>query len=627
MPTSNNQIRITELDYDQILQNLVAFMKTDPAFADYDFSGSGLRLLSRVLAYVTFYQAYYLNAAVNESFLDTAQLRSSVSSHGRSLGYAIHGVQSASVFANVSLTVADSSALQITVPKNTQFAFSGNNQYTFYNTSDITTTLNATSMTYEAGNVSLVEGRPLNYQFTVDQTNPSQRFIIPNANVDYNRVSVIVQASASSNLTTNFKQSTTYLNIKPTDAVFFVEETSEGFPELIFGNGVLGLALNQSNVIRVSYYISRGPGGNGINGPFQIFNSTINGLVSGVATVAAPSSGGSEPENLDDVRFLAPKSYQAQNRCVTVDDYKTIILREYGSHIAAINVFGGEQGDPNDIKERPIFGKVFIVLKPNVGLQFTDVEESYIQNQIVAPRNVVGIIPEIIAPDYAYIICNSLVKYDPKATTLSSSQLTSDIEDNIKTYAQNNIEKFDTSFRFSKLARTIDDTDESILSSLTRLDLEKRFFPVLNQPNQFILKFRTPLRKSGNASAILEASSNRFSYADPVGNIFDDCFLYEQAGSLEVAYRDSNNTIQVVTNQVGSIDIQSGLVTINNFSPISIENNESDIRIRVTPTITDFTPHLNQLFTLDPLDVKVLLITDASFLPAEQLAFFQGGLL
>ena len=467
MSTLPTQIDIAELDFDQILTNLIAFMKTDPTFADYDFGGSGLRLLTRVLAYVTFYQAYYLTNCVNEAFLDTAQLRSSVASHARMLGYQIHGTISARTFANTFVQLANTSATQVTLPKNTQFSLSANNIYNFYNVQDATLSQNASTLLYEGDNILLVEGRPLQYQFTVDLTNPAQQFIIPNSNVDYTTITVAVQSGLNSNVTQVFVNAQNFLTIGPTDPVFFVQESYNGYPQLIFGNGVIGAPLLQGNIIIVSYFVSRGSGGNGITGPFQVLSANIAGFVRGTTLTdgnTAPSSGGSDEEDINDARFLAPLVYQAQNRCVTAQDYKTLILSQFGSSIGAINVFGGEQGDPTDPLHCPVFGKVFIVVAPKIGLYFSDIVKTNIAQNIVIPNCVVGIIPDVIDPDYIYIVVQTSVNYDPKATTLTNLQLQNAIANSILTYAEQNIEKFDVTFRFSKFVTVIDDTDPSILS-------------------------------------------------------------------------------------------------------------------------------------------------------------------
>lgn len=631
MPTLPNQINIGELDYDQILTNIVAFLKDDPAFADYDFAGSGLRVLMRALAYTTFYTAYYLTNAVNESFLDTAQLRSSVASHARMLGYSIRGSESARLNANVVVELSDTSAGQVTLPKNTQFTLAANASYSFYNVEDATLLQNTSTFLYEGTDVPLVEGRPLQYRFTVNTNDPTQRFVIPNANVDYKTITVQVQASASSNVTQVFNHQDNFIIITGTDRVFFVQESYNAFPELKFGNGTVGAALENGNIIIVNYYVTQGTVGNNIRGPFTLVAANIGGFVRGTTVVdgnTASSSGGSNQEDIDNARFMAPLVYQAQNRCVTSQDYKTVILANYGEHIAAINVFGGEQGNPNDPLERPVPSRVFIVLKPKVGLRFTDVTSRSIEKDIVGPRAMVGMMIQVIDPDYVYIVVSTSVKYDPKATTRSKLQLETAIANSVITYAQQNIEKFDASFRFSKLVRVIDDTDDAIVSSLTRLDLEKRIYPKLQISNQYVLKVGSPIRKDGDVSAILEATSHRFTYKNDAGTAQDKCFFYEQDGALHVVYRNTTtNQIVVWKSNVGLVNVATGIITISNFAPESIENNEIDVRLRVIPAVNDFTPRLNQLFTIDSAEVQIQLLNDNTASLDQQTNFFAGGIL
>lgn len=620
------------MDYDQILTNLVSFMKDDPAFADYDFAGSGLRLLSRVLAYVVFYQNYYLSAAVNEGFLDTAQLRSSVASHARMLGYNLKGTESARLVANVAIELDDSTAQTVMLPKRTQFTLAADSSIQFYNLDDVTMTVNANTEIYEASGVELVEGRPLTYQFTVDLTNPTQRFIIPNANIDYSTIEVQVKPSAASNTAEQFQPANNYLIIDDDDPVFFVQEAFDGFPELKFGNGVVGRALTQNNVVIVDYFVSRGSDGNNIRGPFRILTANVTGFVQGSTVTDAnttPSMGGINVEPLDNARYLAPLVYQTQNRCVTAEDYKAVILSTYGDRVGAINVFGGEQGDPDDPQTRPVFGRVFIALKPKIGQRFTDVERSSIEENLLKPRSIVGVIPQVIDPDYVYINVASSVRYDPKATTRTKPQLIAAISNNIVTFAQNNVEKFDTSFRFSRFIRVIDETDDAIMSSVTRIDLEKRIFPNLNESNKFVLKFNSGLRRNGDDSVIVEAKSHRFSYVNTAGVTKDNCFLYEQNGIVHVAYRDvATGQITLHVQNIGSADANTGLITIANFAPTAIEDDEIDVRIAVIPTVNDFVPRLNQLFTIDETEgVTIQLLNDDNFNQAEQQAFFDGGIL
>ena len=638
MPTTPAQLPITELDYDQILSNLIAFMKDDPTFSDYDFTGSGLRLLSRVLAYVTFYNNYYVTAAVNESFLDTAQLRSSIVSHAKMLGYNAHGTQSAVITTNVTAVMTSSSATSVTLPKNTKFELANDTSYLFYTVDDTALLQNTTTANnYEASDVLLVEGRPATYQFTVDVNDPTQRFIIPNANASFSHIEVVVQESATANTRTTFLQPTNLALVNDANAIFLVSEAYSGYPELTFGNGVVGKKLVHGNIVIVDYYISRGAAGNGIRGPFTINDSSFSGLARGVtATIDADtvaSYNGTDAEDVDQIRYIAPLMYSAQNRCVTGEDYKALILAEYGDSIAAINVFGGEEGNPNDVNERPAYGHVYIALKPKVGLRFTDSTHDIIMQTVVAPRQVIGVLPEIVIPDYVYVVVSTKALYDTKATTRSKDALVDAIKTGISDYATTAVEKFDTAFRFSRLARAIDDTDPAISSSLTRIEIQKRIQPTLNASNTLTLKFGGPLLRTGNTSVILPATQltgHRFSYTAANGTSFTNCYFAEANNVLQVVGLSNTatsaaQTLVFVQDSIGTVNTTTGVVTIAGFIPTDIEGDESDIRLNALPVRSDLVPSLNRLFTVDATSIRVDVADDAVTTAAND--FYQGGVL
>ena len=640
MATLPSQIRIAELDYDQILANLVEFMKADPTFSDYDFSGSGLRLLSRVLAYVTFYNSYYLSAAVNESFLDTAQLRSSVVSHAKMLGYQSHGVQSATYEANVTVILSDTSAATITLPKNTQFVLQSNSSAVFYNLDDTYLSQNTTTANnYEGTGITLIEGRPAQYRFTVDTLDPTQRFIIPNANIDFSHISVTVQSGQTS---VTFENADDMLLANSSSNIFLVSEAYDGYPELVFGNGVIGKALENGSVVIADYYISSGAAGNNIRGPFRIQSPSIanfvNGATAPVDANTVLSSGGSDVESIENIRYLAPLTYGTQNRAVTVDDYKAVILGEYSRYISAITIFGGEDGDPSDPDERPYYGRVFIAIKPATGVRFTQAFKESIITNIIKPHSIVGVLPQVIDPDYIYLIITTQAKYDPRATTRTRQQLSTAIIDAVDTYAEQYIEKFDTSFRFSRLTRAIDDADPAISSSLTRIELQKRIVPTLGVSNSLIVKFGTGLFKDGNNSVLLEPSQStghRFSYLDHDGVEVNNCFLRERDGIIDVVvYVTTESTVNgtttitrtlnVIDDAVGTIDITTGVMRLANFAPMTIENNAVDIWVNALPNSGDLSPTLNRMFTVERDTITVEVVDETAATP---VSFYQGGRL
>lgn len=714
MATSSSQLPIAELDYDQILQNLITFMKADPTFSDYDFSGSGLNLIARVLAYVTFYNSHYLSAATNESFLDTAQLRSSVVSHARMLGYQAHGRTSATYAANVVVLMDTNSPITVTLPRNTKFELTSNTALTFYNPESVSLTQNtANTVLYHASSVELVEGSPATYRFVVDTNNPTQRFIIPNANVDFNHFSVRVQDVASSEANTMFIRATELITPTATDPIYLVQETYNGYPEFKFGNGIVGKPLVNGNVVTVDYYLSRGQAGNNVRGPFRVVGTPIPSMVRGVTTSpdanTTPSNGGSNAEDVEAVRFLAPLTYGTQNRCVTADDYKTLLLSQHGTDIATLNVFGGEQGDPYDPQERPTFGRVYIAIKPTTGRVLSEKTASDIIRYTITPRNVLGVIPQIVDPEYLYILVRTRVLYNQSLTTRRRAELATAVVDNITTYSTQALEKFDAAFRFSRLTRVIDDTDPAIQSSITRIELQRRIFPRVNINNTIVVKFGVPLAKNKEQltintqdsaitvttkeklvtpstyteSAILKPSSHRFGYTAADGTMYTNCWLREANGIVQVMNTeaatkytftatlrngkvidkksyivDAGDTLpekiitttisdlytrnpgsivnqqpteeiirreSIVNDNVGTLNTTTGMMTLSNFIPTSIENNADDIWITVVPAQTDLTPKLNRLFTIERDTVAVEVVEQSD--TASTTAFFQGGLL
>ena len=345
------------------------------------------------------------------------------------------------------------------------------------------------------------------------------------------------------------------------------------------------------------------------------------------------SYNGTDAEDVDQIRYIAPLMYSAQNRCVTGEDYKALILAEYGDSIAAINVFGGEEGNPNDVNERPAYGHVYIALKPKVGLRFTDSTHDIIMQTVVVPRQVIGVLPEIVIPDYVYVVLATKALYDTKATTRSKEALVDAIKTGISEYATTAVEKFDTAFRFSRLTRAIDDTDPAISSSLTRIEIQKRIHPTLNASNSLTLKFGGPLLRTGTESVILPATQDtghRFSYTAANGTSFSNCYFAEANNVLQVVGLSNTatsaaQTLVVVQDAIGTVNTTTGVVTIAGFIPTDIEGDELDIRLNALPVRSDLVPSLNRLFTVDATSIRVDVADDAVTTAATD--FYQGGRL
>ena len=82
---------------------------------------------------------------------------------------------------------------------------------------------------------------------------------------------------------------------------------------------------------------------------------------------------GSAAEDVSSIKLRAPRYYEAQNRCVTEDDYETIV-RQIFPAVEDIYVFGGETLD------EPQFGRIFISIKPTTGDKISQVTKNYIKS-------------------------------------------------------------------------------------------------------------------------------------------------------------------------------------------------------------------------------------------------------
>ena len=337
---TKGKMQITELDFDNIKSNLKTYMKGQSTFTDYDFEGSGLSVLLDVLAYNTHYNAFMANMAANEMFLDTAVKRNSVTSHAKTLGYTPTSVKAPVAY--VDVTVNDANTASITM--NAGHAFSttiSGTTYQFVNTT--ARILQPTAGVYTYSNIPIYEGTWVTTKFTKDSTDADQRFIIPNANVDISTLSVTIQTSSSDTTLTTYTKANNLVEVKSTTSAFFIQETIDGEWEIYFGDGIVGKALTDGNIVILAYVVTNGDDANGANAFTS--TSTIGGFSNiSVATQTAAADGGAA-EGLDAIKYNAPFSYAAQNRTVTAADYKAIIPQLY-SNVKAIAVWGGEYNSP-----------------------------------------------------------------------------------------------------------------------------------------------------------------------------------------------------------------------------------------------------------------------------------------
>ena len=589
------KLNIAELDFDSIKNNLKDYFASQAEFTDHDFGGSAISVMLDILAYNTYYNAYYVNMLASESFLDSAQLRDSVVSKASMLGYTPKSSIGAKANVSITVTPADAPAT-ITIDKYTQFSSTVNGtSYTFC-TSD-STTVTPVNGVYTASGVTLAQGIPLTFRYTANTANTEQKFLLPNANTDMDTLTVTIQESASDTNTSVYTKATDITTINSTSNVYFVNEHTNGQFRVQFGDGTLGRKPTTGNIVLLKALVAEGADVNGAN------TFSASGTVGGYSTVSVAvtnaAAGGSDRETLESIKFNAPKTYETQNRAVTTDDYKKIVEGNV-SGLDSVSVWGGQD------HSTPTFGKVFVSAKPTgatslSAAQITSIKES------VSSYNMVAITPEVVDPDIVDLIFDTTVKYDSRLTTLSSGAVAASVIDTMQTYKTNNLLKFGSIFRYSALSTDIDKTESSIISNLTTITARKGITPSTTTADSYTISFNNAIY---NPSTTYEGAvtSSAFAYTDSTGTAYSTCYLDDKDGVFRIFYLSGADKV-ILSETAGTVTYSNGYISITSFKPDSFSG--STIDFTITPAANDLVPVRNQIFEIANTNITITMQDDA----------------
>jgi len=575
MATANTYLQVSELDFDDIRKNLKGYLSTQNQFKDYNFEGSAMSVLLDVLSYNTHYNAYYLNMIGNEMFLDTAQQRDSVVSRAKELGYLPVSAIGASANVTVAFSGIANTVSQFTIPKNSKFSTTIDDITYTYVTPEASLVINSANTFSKA--ITIKEGIPLTHKFTVNTSNPV-RYILPNKNIDTSSISVSVQESSSDTTTTEFTRATNIKQVYSTSPVFFLEESADEKYEILFGQGALGKSLKNNNIVIVDYLVCNANKTNSAN-VFSVDSLSIGvSYTSAVITTNVDSLGGRSSESIESIKFNAPRNYQTQNRAVVDNDYQRILIAE-NADLQSVIAFGGEKAVP------AVYGKVYIAVKPYGENYATNTRKSQIKDSI-SDRTPLGIDPVIINADYIYIVPTITTYYDKTSTTVSASQIESDIRSATLSYSTNNLERFGNKLRYSKFIRSLDNiTTGSILNNDVSISLEKRFIPNINKSERLLLNFNNKIRKG-------TLSSTEFTYKSFQAYLDDDSL-----GNVNIyRYDDAKVKTNIITN-AGTIDYDTGQVEVNTFAPTAFS--DTQLKVSMTPDRFDVIPVREQILIMD----------------------------
>jgi hypothetical protein len=584
MAQADNALRISELDFESIRTNLKNFLKNQSEFTDYDFDGSGMSVLLDILAYNTHYMGYYLNMVGNEAFLDTAQIRQSVISHAKHTNYVPNSQTAATAIVDIIVTPEggeDTSASTLTLPKYTRFIsepISGIN-YVFTTVSADSTIKSGGSFTFS--NVAIKQGEPITQNYLASG---NRRFNIPSANVDTDTIVVTVQQSAGNTDAKVWTLATDLTEITANSTVFFVEENSDanGNYTIQFGDGVLGKALSNDNIIIVNYLDTSGEYANKVNN-FVSIDSVGTYSSNIVVRSISPASGGAAKESVEEIKFRAPIHYTAQNRAVTKSDYEILLAKDY-PNIDAISVWGGDEED------NPVYGKIFISLKPKENYEITLDEKERIKNEIIKNRSVLTVIPEIVDPDYTYLTVTADVNYNPNITALDEAQLKELVRQAVIDYKNGNLKTFNSTFRLSQLEKAIDSAHESILGSSVTVYAQKRLEVSFGAARNYQTNFNFPLYRGFLDDKFFTFPA--INLYDVEGNI-QKAFIEDTPGaltgvdSISILTAGQNYTSEPVVTITGDGTGATAKATIVNgrLSNITVTNRGSDYTV-ANATIT-----------------------------------------
>jgi hypothetical protein len=588
---TNNRIKVSDLDYNQIRENLKTFMRGQSQFSDYDFEGSALSTLIDLLAYNTHYNALYTNLAINEMFLDSASKRSSVVSIANNFGYTPQSCTTARSSLDIVVTQLGATAQIKYIPKLSSFSATINSvQYSYYTLQDYSATRNADTYTFT--NVEVFEGTPQTQLFLCSMA--EQKFILPNKNIDISTLSLTVQQTGEQPDYEKYSLATDVLELTADSNIYFVKELDDQTYQISFGVNNLGKPINVGNIITVTYMVSNKSLGNGAT-VYTYTGVGLGGIVS--CSTLTTSYGGKESETINEIKSNVSQSFFDQNRAVTAGDYVSLIKRLY-TNLDSINVWGGEDNDP------PQYGKVFISIKPTNGPYLTPPEKSYLTETLLKSKNVVSVTPEIVDPSYLNLDVETTIYYNNNKTTRSADEISTAVQSTIALYRATNLKKFDGVFRMSKFAAAIDASDQSILSSITTFKLYSEVIPKYNAAATYTLNIVNPIYSENVPEEAFKSTGFYIDNSDTVYYLDDDGI-----GNIRLYNIVSNTGVKAFKSlNIGTINYATGSIVVRGLKITNLV--EANFYFIIKTQSFDVISVRNQIVDIPPERVSVTVIQD-----------------
>lgn len=590
---ANTTVNLVGLDFDELKNSLKSYLTTQNRFQDINFEGSNINVLLDVLAYNTYLNTFYTNMIASEMFLDTAQRRDSVISHAKSLNYLPRSFRSAKAYVNITITPS-TTANTVVLAKGTNFSTRvGANTFVF--TVPETRIITSTNNTFIAANTAIYEGQFLTDTYVMDYTVENQRFLISSEVVDTDSISVLVYENGNQT-PIEYMPSTSLFGLTSTSQVFFIQAAASERYEILFGDGALGRKPQNGAVIIVNYRTSSGELANSARN-FTI-GSSIDGHSNVVVTTVTAASGGTTSESTSSIRFNAPRFFQTQERAVTAQDYKTLLLARF-PEITSVSVYGGEDDIP------PRYGKVLIA----VDVANADGVAEYQKNEYtnyVRDRCSLSIDPIIVTPQFMYVDVTAKIRYDANATRLSQTDIQTLVTNAIINFNNDQLDDFAVTMRTSKLNAAVDAADASILSNDLYIRPYITVVPIPGSSYRSTIAFGNAIRQ--------QADVGRYPKYVDEQSVVTSTFTYQGIGGVSIEdngngalqiVRATPNSYTVIKTGVGTVNYNTGEISITGLVVDSYDGN--GINIYVVPTEKDVVASRNVILRIKPADIHITL--------------------
>ena len=605
-------IQLTEVDFQQIKDNLVNYLKSTEQFTDYDFDGSNLQVILNLIAYQAQLNAYSTNMIANESFLASATLRDNVVANARLTGFIPTSAKSAHSTVDVEWDL-ENSAYPSGFPNFIQIqpgpVFSvgtGNESYTF-NVVDPQAAATSSTGFAKFPNLVVHEGSYLTAKFTTDKSDYNQRFVLENVNVDTTTIRVEVQEDPNQELLQSYVQADNLVEITSDDRIFWLEEVENAYYELTFGDGLFGRALTDGAIVNISYIVTSGSVANGIS---NVANFYFNGRIFdsyGTRLTLDPTinsvtktNGGSDLESVSSIKFRAPRENAAQSRCVVAEDYDTLIRKVYPG-VDDIYVFGGEE------LEVPQYGRVYIVIKPLAGESLSAVTKNYIKKSLDDYR-VASLDLVIVDADILNIEVETTVLYDDKKTLKDNASIAAAARGALTEYGSStSVKKFGGAVRYSRVLAVVDDSDKSVTHNNTTLRMRRDVKVPLSVKASFEVCFE---------NAVTAGSVYSTGFGMLVNGINDGVTYYMEDDGNGIVYRFHFNELNqkiIDDDNFGTVDYTKGEVMFGYNSDLTIVNTTVDgaiLELRARPTTQDIIVKRTMAINFDIAKSNILAVVD-----------------